>query len=140
MGNVMNGQVRKPLLGSQAVEGRGKGKSCSTRGRTTLPGVRGTLSGDGGDQFLSLVCLIAVGLSAAGRSENEQQDRDGYGKPNVKLLSMSFAKSLVGFKISKIRKPRVTCYMDEYRRRTQLLRSTAVGPTPGRCPWLLLVS
>ena len=35
-----------------------------------------------------------------------------------------FAKSLTGFKISKIRQHRVTCYMDEFRRRTQLLRST----------------
>ena len=27
---------------------------------------------------------------------------------------MSFAKSLAGFKISKIREHRVTCYMDEF--------------------------
>ena len=29
--------------------------------------------------------------------------------------SLSFAKSLAGFKISKIREHRVTCYMDEFR-------------------------
>jgi hypothetical protein len=37
---------------------------------------------------------------------------------------LSFAKTPAGFKISKIRQPRVTCYLDEFGRRTQLLRTT----------------
>jgi hypothetical protein len=29
-------------------------------------------------------------------------------------LALSFAKTPAGFKISKIRQPRVTCYLDEF--------------------------
>ena len=38
-------------------------------------------------------------------------------------FGVSFAKSPASFKISKIPQRRVTCYLDEFRRRTQLLRS-----------------
>ena len=40
---------------------------------------------------------------------------------------MSLAKTPASFKISKIRQPRVTCYLDEFRRRTELLRITTIG-------------
>jgi hypothetical protein len=39
-------------------------------------------------------------------------------------VSLSFAKSPAGFKITEIPQRRVTCDLDECRRRTQLLRST----------------
>ena len=39
-------------------------------------------------------------------------------------LRLSFAKTPAGFKIREIARRRVTCYLDEFRRRTQLLRST----------------
>jgi len=39
---------------------------------------------------------------------------------------LSFAKPPVGFKISKIPQRRVTCYMHEFRPRTQILRTTAL--------------
>ena len=42
------------------------------------------------------------------------------------MEALFFAKTPAGFKISKIRQPRVTCYLDEFGRRTQLLRTTAV--------------
>ena|SRR5215469_12907539 len=48
-------------------------------------------------------------------------DAPGHGAPP----SLSFVKNLAGFKISKIRQRNVTCYMDEFRRRTQLLCTTA---------------
>jgi len=40
---------------------------------------------------------------------------------------LSFAKTPAGFKISKIPQRLVTCYLSEFRRRTQLLRSTTGG-------------
>ena len=46
----------------------------------------------------------------------------------LRTQGLSFAKTPAGFKISKIPKRRVTCYLDEFRRRTLLLRST--GPVP----------
>src|SRR5215472_11697994 len=41
--------------------------------------------------------------------------------------ALSFAKTPAGFKIIKIPQRRVTCYLDKFRRRTQLLRSTRVA-------------
>src|SRR3974377_112411 len=46
------------------------------------------------------------------------------GRKSTPRNNLSFAKTSAGFKISKIRQHRVTCYLDEFRRRTQLLRST----------------
>jgi hypothetical protein len=43
---------------------------------------------------------------------------------------LSFANTPAGFKISKILQGRVTCYMDEFGRRTQLLRTTTSGIQP----------
>src|SRR5262249_1315885 len=41
--------------------------------------------------------------------------------------TLSLAKTSASFKISKIRQLRVTCYLDEFRRRTELLRIPTIG-------------
>ena len=46
-------------------------------------------------------------------------------------------KSPASFKISKIPQRRVTCYLDEFRRRTQLLRSTTGYEGGFRCPAMI---
>jgi hypothetical protein len=60
--------------------------------------------------------MTVCGLTIARAERQSRQRRE--------RQILSFAKTPAGFKISKIRQPRVTCYLDEFGRRTQLLRTT----------------